>query len=293
MAQFRIVHETRYSYERAVTFGPQRLMLRPRDSHASRLVDASLSLSPPGATRWTYDAFGNCVCWFTPQGPAQRLIITSHLTIARFPAPLSEPEADDPQSAMPLIYGGEDRVALAPYMSPATDDEQPQFLHWLRGRVGRSEEPALDFLLRLNSAIHEGFDYKARAAEGVQTPHETLATGSGTCRDFAWLMVEGLRRLGFAARFVSGYLYSPKLEGGLRGAGATHAWCEVFLPDLGWTEFDPTNGLAESPDLIPVAVARTPTQAAPVSGTILGDPGQVSLHVDVKVTHETPLPEAA
>ena len=107
--------------------------------------------------------------------------------------------------------------------------------------------------------------------------------GSGTCRDFAWLMVEALRRLGYAARFVTGYLYSPA-HAQMRGAGATHAWCEVFLPQMGWTEFDPTNGIAESADLIPVAVARTPADAAPISGAIYGDPGQTSLsvHVDVR-----------
>ena len=94
-------------------------------------------------------------------------------------------------------------------------------------------------------------------------------------------MVEALRRLGYAARFVTGYLYSASPS--VRGAGATHAWCEVFLPDLGWTEFDPTNGLAESSDLIPVAMTRTPEQAAPVSGTILGDPGNSDLYVGVDV----------
>ena len=97
-------------------------------------------------------------------------------------------------------------------------------------------------------------------------------------------MVEGLRSLGFAGRFVSGYLYDPMQGAGrIRGASSTHAWCEVFLPGLGWTEFDPTNGLAESSDLIPVAIARVPGDAAPVSGTIVGDPGHAQLHVEVDV----------
>jgi transglutaminase-like putative cysteine protease len=95
-------------------------------------------------------------------------------------------------------------------------------------------------------------------------------------------MVEGMRRLGYAALFATGYLYAPS-AGAVRGAGATHAWCEVFLPDLGWVEFDPTNGLAESPDLIRVATTRTPAQALPVSGAILGDPGEARLHVSVDV----------
>ena len=114
-------------------------------------------------------------------------------------------------------------------------------------------------------------------------PSHTVKLNCGTCRDFAWLMVEALRRLGYAARFVTGYLYSPA-HAEVRGAGATHAWCEVFLPELGWMEFDPTNGFVESPDLIPVAIARTPNDATPISGSIYGDPGETSLtvHVDVR-----------
>ncbi|WP_269716210.1 transglutaminase family protein [Caulobacter sp. NIBR2454] len=280
MTRLRIRHETRYTYERPVRFGPQRLMLRPRDSHAARIVEATLELSPLGAVRWVYDALGNCVCWYTPDTPSTELVIVSNLLIERFPAPLSPFEIGDPHTATPIVYDREDRTALEPFMAPATDDEALGLLTWLRSQMGRADEPALDFLLRLNSAIHQEFAYGARHDEGTQSPAETLRLGSGTCRDFAWLMVEGLRRLGYAARFVTGYLYSAKASK-VRGASATHAWVEVFLPGLGWMEFDPTNGLAESPDLIAVASARTPSQAAPVSGSIFGDPGDS--HLDVKV----------
>src|SRR6202007_829317 len=120
--------------------------------------------------------------------------------------------------------------------------------------------------------IRASFDYSARDQGAAQEPGHTVTVGSGTCRDFAWLMVEALRRLGYAARFVTGYLFSQATRD-VRGAGAPHAWVEVFLPDLGWIEFDPTNGLAESPDLIPIAVARTPDEAKPISGALVGDPG--------------------
>lgn len=292
MTRLRIRHETRYSYERPVRFGPHRLMLRPRDSHAARIVEATLELSPVGSSRWVYDALGNCVCWYTPEHEATELLIVSHLLIDRFPAPLSPLEIGDPHTATPIVYEREDRTALEPFMAPATDDEAAGLLTWLRGHMGRADEPALDFLLRLNTAIHDEFEYSRRDEEGTQTPAETLRRGAGTCRDFAWLMVEGLRRLGYAARFVTGYLYSKKASK-VRGAGATHAWVEVFLPGLGWMEFDPTNGLAESPDLIAVASARTPAQAAPVSGSIFGAPGACHLDVKVDVRLDTSLSEAA
>jgi transglutaminase-like putative cysteine protease len=283
MARLAIHHQTLYAYERPVAFAPHRLLVRPRDSHAIRVVDATLTVSPPGEIRWLFDPLGNSVCSFTPEGQSTWLSIVSDLVIERYPAPLSQLNIADPQTATPIVYASGDRSVLAPFMEPATEDADGALLKWLRGQVGSPHEPALDFILRLNRTLHDSFEYQARDLGAAQEPGHTVKVGSGTCRDFAWLMVEALRRLGYAARFVTGYLYSP---GGadIRGAGATHAWCEVFLPELGWTELDPTNGLAESADLIPVAVARTPSEAAPVAGSIYGDPGQTRLtvHVDVR-----------
>lgn len=290
MSRLLIRHETRYDYERPVTFGPHRLLVRPRDSHAVRIGAATLTVSPPGDIRWAYDALGNCVCWFTPQGEATSLTILSELEIERFPAPLTALPISDPKSATPVDYDLTDRAALAPYMAPASQSAAG-LMPWVRQQLGPNGEPVLDFLLRLTWVIHEGFEYRARWEEGTQSPEETLETRSGTCRDFAWLMVESLRHLGYAARFVTGYLHSPNAS--VRGDGATHAWCEVFLPGLGWMEFDPTNGIAESSALIPVAISRTPIEAAPITGAIHGDPGQSWMKVDVEVTEAGELPVAA
>lgn len=292
MARLSIRHETRYSYERAVRFAPHRLLVRPRDSHAIRIVRAAMTLSPPGETRWHYDALGNSVCLFSPRGEARELSIVSDLIIERFPAPLSPLPIRDPQTVSPIVYDAVDRATLAPFIEPVSEDPDGALLKWLRAQLGPADEPALDFLLRLNRAIRDQFDYQARDLGAAQEPAHTVQVGSGTCRDFAWLMVEALRRMGYAARFVTGYLFCPQ-GGAVRGSSATHAWAEVFLPDLGWTEFDPTNALAESPDLIPVAVTRTPAEAAPVSGAIYGDPGQTRMEVRVDVRPTDSVPAAA
>jgi transglutaminase-like putative cysteine protease len=295
MSRLSIRHETVYRYTQAVGFGPQRLLVRPRDSHADRLVEASLELSPPGDTRWVYDALGNCVCLYHPFGEATELRIVSNLVIDRFPAPLEPLQLDNPHTAMPIVYSLADRAVLNPFIIPATD-AGPELLGWLRDHMVEPDELALDFLTRVNRAIHQDFIYGERPELGVQSPGETIARGAGTCRDFAWLMIEALRRLGYAARFVTGYLYSPKadLPGAYVGAGATHAWCDVFLPGLGWMEFDPTNGIAESSDLIRVGVTRTPEEAAPIAGSIIGDPGwcEMSVHVEVHML-DRPLPAAS
>jgi transglutaminase-like putative cysteine protease len=165
-----------------------------------------------------------------------------------------------------------------------------------------------DVLTNINEAIRNDFQYQARDAMGTQRPAETLALRSGTCRDFALLMMEAARGLGLAARFVSGYLYDPGLDrtnamdvtssSGLQatrqvesndpaerlGAGATHAWLHVYLPGAGWVPFDPTNMLFGGTDLIRVAYTRTPEQAAPVSGSWFGDSADfldMKVHVNV------------
>ena len=292
MTRLTIRHETRSDYQRPVEFGPHRLLLRPRDSHSIRVLAAALTLSPPGETRWAYDALDNCVCQFTPQGAADNLSIISEIVIERFPAPLAPIRIEDPQTVLPIVYEPRDRLALEPYTAPCTGDEGGELNAWVRAQLDRADEPAVAFLLRLNQTIRTQMTYAERWQEGVQSPAETLRLGSGSCRDFAWLMVEALRRLGYAARFVTGYLHAPRASG-VRGAGATHAWVQVFLPDLGWLEFDPTNGLAESADLIAVAVARTPEEAAPVCGTVRGDLSGSSLTVSVDVSLAGALPVAA
>ena len=299
MTRLSIRHETVYRYGRPISFGPQRLMIRPRDSHADRLVSASLKLWPPGDTRWVYDALGNCLCWYQPNGESDELSIVSNLVIERFPAPMADIEFDNPHTAMPIAYSLADRTVLQPFIVPATDMDA-SVLNWVRQHMGRPDEPALDFLQRLTSAIHNEFQYGTREELGTQTPSETINRGAGTCRDFAWLMIECLRRLGYAARFVTGYLYSPRndrpsCDGQYLGASATHAWCDVFLPGLGCLEFDPTNGLAESPDLISIGATRTPEEAYPISGSIIGDPQscEMTVKVDVHMLDGSPNSAAA
>jgi transglutaminase-like putative cysteine protease len=248
-------------------------MMRPSDSHAMRVVDTSLTLTPPGETRWTLDAYSNSVCHFSPVGKSDLLQVVSTLLIERYPKSLREHELTAPMfppnaMAPPVTYGSDDAVVLAPFIRPFYAEDRAH-TEWLALKRLNAVTTALDLLLQLNRSIHDEFEYAERDEYGTQSPAQTLARRGGTCRDFAWLMIESMRRWGIASRFVTGYLYSPNAQ--IRGAAATHAWCEAFLPDLGWIEFDPTNALAESPDLIRVAATRTPAEASPMRGTVLGD----------------------
>jgi YD repeat-containing protein len=156
MQRLSIRHETRYGYDRPVSFSTHRLMVRPRDSHALRLIDASLELSPPGDVRWIYDAHGNSICCYSPQGQATELRIVSNIVVDRYPAELQPPK-DDPHSAFPVVYSQSDRLALGPMLQPDTDDDTAALSTWLRGYIGHPSEPVLYYLQRLNRAIHDDF----------------------------------------------------------------------------------------------------------------------------------------
>lgn len=280
MSRLRITHETRYDYDAEVAFGDWRLMLRPTDSHALRVVSAELAFSPQGITRWVYDAFGNSICHLQPQGTARQLQIISTLVVDRFPHPLEDSMLQDPGTSLPILYNTSDLVALGPLIRPDSDDADGTLREWIRAQPPEPGMPALAMLKQLNQRIHGQLTYTVRHEEGVQDPGETLRRGTGACRDYAWLMIEVARRLGFAARYASGYVASAAPVTG--DGGSTHAWCEIFLPDLGWIEFDPTNALAESHDLIRIAATRTPAEASPVQGSIIGNAGS-SMFVSVRV----------
>jgi transglutaminase-like putative cysteine protease len=146
----------------------------------------------------------------------------------------------------------------------------------------------------MTHGIRDTFAYRKRHEQGTQHPLDTLQLNSGTCRDFALLMIEALRRLGIAARFVSGYIFVPGDSAhGYVGAGNTHAWVQVYLPTAGWIEFDPTNGIIGSRDLVRVAVARDPRQAIPLHGVYLGSADafldmEVSINVVSVADQEVP-----
>ena len=284
MKLLTVHHATTYRYSAPVTFGQHRLMLRPRDSHDLRLVGAELSLSPRGKVRWLHDVFGNSVALVDFEEPADNLTIVSTLTIERYANqrldfPIS-PEAE----SYPFMHSADDRSDLGRLRERHYPD-RGEVEAWARQFILETPTNTFNLLATMNAAIRGSFEYRAREEEGTQAPDKTLEKKSGTCRDYALLFIEAARSLGFGARFVTGYLYDPALEGGdaLQGAGATHAWAEIYLPGAGWLEFDPTNGLIAGENLIRVAVTRDPTQAVPIGGTFSGAGQFISLDVDVTV----------
>ena len=287
MKRLTVRHVTTYRYGRPVAFGPHRLMLRPRDSHDLRLVRTELTLSPPASMRWMHDVFGNSVAIASFTGEAAELRIESVLHLERYGLEQPVFELNEDARTYPFVYSSEDRADLGRLLERHTPDPGGRIDEWARGFVMGKQTDTLALLADINTGIKNQFTYGAREEEGTQTPLETLERAAGTCRDYAFLMMEAVRSLGFGARFVTGYLYDPKLDNGgddgTLGAGATHAWCEIYLPGAGWVEYDPTNAIIGGEALIRVAVTRDPSQASPISGSYDGQPEDY-LGMDVEVT---------
>jgi transglutaminase-like putative cysteine protease len=279
-------HLTTYRYAQPVTLGEHRLMVRPRESFDQRLLDATLKIFPePSELRWLQDVFGNAVALATFRSPTRELRIVSTIRVQHSPLGSEEIKVERYARRYPFTYASEDMPDLLRSIERAHHDPNRSVDQWARAFLTANETTdTLDMLRRMTEHIHEEFDYVARYEKGIQTPTETMVKRSGCCRDFAVLMIEAARALGFAARFVSGYLYDPALRRPMVGGGNTHAWVRIFLPGSGWVEFDPTNGIVGNSGLIRVAVARDPLQAAPISGTWNGVPGDdIGMTVGVDV----------
>ena len=291
MRTFRIRHRTRYAYDRPVSFGVHHLMIRPRDGHDMRLLDSSLVVEPKADVRWAYDTFGNSVAWLTFHDAADELIIESLLELRRYGFDEPLPRIERHAAGYPFSYDADDSIDLAPLLVLLFPADRQAVEAWIGGVVTVPPSGSLQLLDLLSGAIHRTFDYRRRMAAGVQSPAETIARASGTCRDFALLFMEAARLLGFAARFVTGYLYDSSTDPGrsaaddpgVSGGGSTHAWADVFIPGAGWIEFDPTNRIVAGRNLIRIAVTRSPAQAVPASGTYRHE-GAACLGMDVRVS---------
>ncbi|OGT66550.1 MAG: cysteine protease [Gammaproteobacteria bacterium RIFCSPLOWO2_02_47_7] len=281
MQKLMVSHLTEYTFANFVTLEPHRLLLRPREGHDIRILSSRLDITPAYKIRWHRDVYDNNVATVTFQEAASSLSILSEVTLEHYEeAPLDFVVADYAVN-YPFQYQAREESDLAPYLQPNYPADQA-FLHiWLE-QTGIGQGPLESYVLldRLSKWIAQNLNYRMREEPGVQTPGETLSSGSGSCRDYAALYMEICRLLGLACRFVSGYLHASGTE---IGYGSTHAWAEVYLPGPGWKGFDPTIGELTAIQHIPVAVARHPEWIPPVAGSFVGSTQTPTLTVNVQV----------
>jgi len=300
-----VEHITTYRYSKPVRFGEHRVAFHPRTAHDIRVLSSSLEVSPESEQRWIHDVFSNSLTIVKPLVPAQALVFTARFAIEHDGIQNEALPIDPDAKFYPFEYSAEDKYDLSNFLPLQYPADAAMVREWSSSFLpARGRTHTRDILSNINAAIRSDFIYAARDAMGTQSPGTTLQMRSGTCRDFALLMIEAVRGLGLAARFVSGYIYDASLDdaqatdfrdfqsrdsGGMVGSGATHAWLHVFLPGAGWVPFDPTNTLSGGTDLIRVAFTRTPEQAAPVVGSWSGDAGDfLGMSVSVNVRRVDP-----
>ncbi|HEX2543457.1 MAG TPA: transglutaminase family protein, partial [Ramlibacter sp.] len=287
-------HVTHYKYDRAVNLGPQVVRLRPAPHCRSKVVSYSLRVEPTKHfINWQQDPFANFQARLVFPEQTTELKVTVDLVVEMavynpFDFFL-EPSADK----FPFKYEPEVAEELVPYL--ACEPLTPLVQSYLE-KIDRTPRSTIDFLVEINQQVQRDVQYLIRMEPGVQTPEQTLELGSGSCRDSGWLLVQLLRRLGLAARFVSGYLIQLKADvKALDGPSGTevdftdlHAWCEVYLPGAGWIGLDPTSGLLAGEGHIPLACTPQPSGAAPIEGVIDECEVEFSHHMQVSRIYESP-----
>ncbi|WP_322470380.1 transglutaminase family protein [Hydrogenophaga sp. SNF1] len=287
-------HITHYRYDRLVRLGPQVVRLRPAPHSRTKVLSYSQRVEPATHfVNWQQDPFANHQARLVFPEPTTEFKITIDLVVEMaVHNPFDfflEPQAEQ----FPFEYAEAQRRELAPYL--AAEPLTPRLAAYLAG-IARDRRRTIDCLVEINQRLRRDIDYTIRMEPGVQTPEETLQRQRGSCRDSAWLLVQLLRHLGLAARFVSGYLIqlAPDVKsidgpsGPERDFTDLHAWCEVFLPGAGWIGLDPTSGLLAGEGHIPLACTPQPGSAAPVEGAV--DESEVAFehHMAVRRVHESP-----
>lgn len=279
-------HRTCYRYDRAVRLGPHDMRLRPAPLCRTPVLSHSLSVRPPGHTlRWMNDAAGNHVArvWFEER--VETLEVAVELTVDLAPFNPFDFLVDPYAERYPFAYPAPMARELAPFTPPAENGTLlVRFAEEMRHDARADICSTVELLVRANQRLRRDVAYVHRAEHGVQSCEETLRERQGSCRDVAWLLVQVLRHLGFAARFVSGYLIqlaNANPDSPRQDEADLHAWCEVFVPGAGWLGFDPTSGLLVSEGHIPLARSSSYELAAAIAGSV--EPCTAELDVSMKV----------
>ncbi len=268
------------------------MMFRPRESHDLRLRNVELTISrrvPPACDGFTTFSI---IRWrsLLSIAPPRSFVSTAPLNWKHVETSLGpDYPLEDYAQTYPFSYSKDERPDLLAALTHHYPSDGVR--RWVEQFLNQREPIETISLLRsVALSIRQDFSYTRRSEKGVQSPDETLQSRCGSCRDFAVLMMEAVRSLGLAARFVSGYIFTPNSGvGEIRGHGATHAWMQTYLPGAGWMDFDPTNSIIGNRNLIRVAVAWDPKQVLPLWGTFTGSPSAFQgMEVTVSVVETVP-----
>ncbi|MBC7978926.1 MAG: transglutaminase family protein, partial [Armatimonadetes bacterium] len=287
-------HRTSYEYDRMVEHGPHVVRLRPAAHCRTRVLSYSLKVGPGDHfINWQQDPQGNYLARLVFNEPMARLDVEVDLVVEMAVHNPFDFFLEEAAENYPFSYDADLQRELAPFLE--VEDAGRRVNHcigYFKKKTGRT----IDVLVELNSAAQKAVEYKIRMEPGVQTPEETLEKASGSCRDSAWMLVNVLRGMGLAARFVSGYLIQLKADvESLDGPSGSevdftdlHAWTEVYLPGAGWIGLDPTSGLLAGEGHLPLACSPRPNSAAAVTGGTEACESTMEHEMSVRRVYESP-----
>jgi transglutaminase-like putative cysteine protease len=299
--QVALNHWTRYRYDKAVSVGPQVIRLRPAPHCRTPILSYSLHVAPAGhLLNWQLDLHNNHLARLLFPDKTNEFVVEVDLVAELSPINPFDFFLEPGVETYPFEYAPELAKDLEPYRS--VESPGPLLQEFL-GKLSREKRPTIGFLVDLNRTVRNEIDYVTRLDPGVQTCEQTLEKHSGSCRDSAWLLVQILRHLGIAARFVSGYLIqlapdesaadtgeSEAPSGPQKDSADFHAWAEAFLPGAGWIGLDPTSGLFAGEGHIPLVCTPNASQAAPIEGTVERAKVDFSFSMSIRRLNDAPRP---
>lgn len=288
--KIHIVHQTHYVYNKAVHFGPHRLVLRPREGHDLRVESMELKIEPAAHFSWSRDVFGNSVATVEFEEPGDELLIESNVTAVRMSPVAKHKTHLAGVTPWPPVYDSLERVAVKAYQKLSYPKDAAAVKAWLENFRIRKPDYAEDVARNLNEYIYDELRYIRREEKGVLSPAQTLEREGGSCRDLATLLLEAARALGIAARFASGYLECQAAE---LGEASTHAWAEIYHPGRGWAGYDPSIGEETTSRHVVTGVSNHPRGVMPISGSYYGKAGafkSMSIAVTVRPEAEKSVP---
>ena len=292
--RFEITHRTTYRYKKPVEHSMHVFRLRPFHDRLQTVLKSDLSISVEGKTRDYEDLFGNQIRRFAVESAFSEMVIEARSTVETLDV---DPLSFKPLRArteIPLVWMPWHQQVLQPYLLPPelAESELEELVEYAMSFVVRNDQDLLETLLDMNDTIHREYRYVRGSTTLSTTPFDVYATRRGVCQDFTNLFICLARLLGVPARYVCGYVYTGPKEKHHVMSEASHAWAQVYLPEVGWRGFDPTNGILTQTDHVRVAVGRSYLDATPTSGTIyVGGAGE-TLEVHVRMERVEPGPSA-
>ena len=286
----RVRHVTRYTYDHPVTRSIHRLHLRPVTDWRQRVLAHTLAISPEAPIVEYEDVFGNWSTRFELSQPYQDLSIAAESTVEILDTdPFAFADLPIRPASYPLVWMPWERTMLAPYLTPIElpDTQLQELTDYAMGFVRRNQFDLMETLFAINLALYHDFQYTTGCTDLDTTPFQVYLTRRGVCQDFANLFITMARLLGIPARYVCGYLYTGANATTRAQSDASHAWVQLYIPNIGWKDFDPTNGVLPQTDHVRVAYGRHYRDATPTTGTLYtAAPETMSVHVSVEDASE-------